>query len=177
LAKLEGAEMTLDELKKFCSDRDIRTYLNTPFSIGDWTYTSDGCIAARIQRVDSVPEVKLPERMTQTLPALFAKEFSNWVPVPVVTIQPDVECEECHGTMEVECNLGHIHDCEDCDGTGKQSGYTMDHKTMIGDTCFQDRYLALIQGWEIAVDPNDVDAAAGIRIGDVRGVLMPRRKD
>jgi hypothetical protein len=169
--------MTLDELKKFCGNNDVRQYLNAPFSLGEWTYASDGHIAARIPRVDSVPEVELPKNMDKSLPELFTKEFSNWVPVPAVTIRPDEYCYVCDGTGERECNMGHIHECDSCDGTGEQSGYTMDHKTMIGDTCFQDKYLALIQGWEIAVDPTDLRAAAGIRLGDVRGVLMPRRKD
>jgi hypothetical protein len=169
--------MTLDELKKFCADFDIRTYLNSPFSLGDWTYATDGCIAARIPRVDAVPEVKLPEGIPQRLSALFAKEFGNWVPVPVVTIRPDDDCDECQGTTELECDMGHMHGCNYCYGTGKQSGYTKDHKTMIGDTCFADMYLALIQGWEIAVDSNDAMASAGIRLGDVRGLLMPQRKD
>jgi hypothetical protein len=169
--------MTLDELKKFCADRDIEAYLNAPFNLGDWTYATDGCIVARIPRVDTVPHVELPEHILQTLLEIFAKEFSNWVPVPVVTIRPGLDCDECYGTGESECNMGHMHNCEGCDGTGEQSRYTMDHKTMIGDACFADKYLALIQGWEIAVDPNDVAAPAGIRLGDVRGILMPRRKD
>jgi hypothetical protein len=169
--------MTLDELKKFCRNNDVRQFLNEPFSLGEWTYATDGVIAVKIRRFDSVPEVELPKSMENSLPQLFAKEFNNWVLVPAVTIRPDEDCDVCGGTGETEYNLGHTHDCEDCDGTGEQSGYTVDHKTMIGDTCFADRYLALIQGWEIAVDPTDVKAMAGIRLGDVRGVLMPRRKD
>jgi hypothetical protein len=169
--------MMPDELKKFCADRDIRAYLNTPFSLGEWTYACDGHICIRTPRVDAVAEVELPKKTLKSLSEVFAKEFGDWVPVPVVTIRPDVVCNTCHGTLEVECDLGHMHDCEGCDGTGKQSDYTMDHNTMIGDTCFADKYLALIQGWEISVDPGDVMAAAGIRLGDIRGALMPRRKD
>jgi hypothetical protein len=165
--------MTLDELKNFCATGDIRYYLNAPFSLGEWTYACNGFLAVRIPRVDTVAEVEVPKNMLKSLSELFAKEFSDWVPVPAVTIRPDVNCEMCHGTAELECNLGHTHDCDACEGTGKESGYTLDHKTMIGDTCFADNYLALIQGWEIAVDPDKEIAAAGIRLGNIRGALMP----
>jgi hypothetical protein len=169
--------MTLDELKRFCGTRDFRDYLNAPFSLGEWTYACDGIIAVRIPRIDAVAERELPKSMLKLLPNYFTKEFSEWVPVPTVTIRPYENCDICYGTTEIECNLGHIHDCDACEGTGKQLGYTFDHKTMIGDTCFADKYLALIQGWEIAVDPSDVNAMAGIRLGEIRGLLMSRRKD
>lgn len=36
-------------------------------------------------------------------------------------ISKEVEtCEECTGAGYVECNLGHTHDCEECDGEGKR---------------------------------------------------------
>jgi hypothetical protein len=44
----------------------------------------------------------------------------------------------------------------------------------VGDASFAKRYLALIQGWEIA--PNGTKGA-WIRNGDAVGLLMPRRKD
>jgi hypothetical protein len=31
----------------------------------------------------------------------------------------EIRCETCYGKGFDECNLGHEHDCEDCDGTGK----------------------------------------------------------
>lgn len=29
-----------------------------------------------------------------------------------------VRCTECRGAGELECDLGHLHDCEECDGSG-----------------------------------------------------------
>jgi len=34
----------------------------------------------------------------------------------------DGECDTCHGTGEVECDMGHDHTCEDCDGTSEYQG-------------------------------------------------------
>jgi len=36
---------------------------------------------------------------------------------PKVSLFPD-KCPECHGKGYEECDLGHEHDCEECDGSG-----------------------------------------------------------
>lgn len=165
--------MTLEELKKFCANEDdFRDYLQQPFTKGEWTYATNGRIAVRVRRINSVAEGDV--RLLPKIDKVFEKTFSQWVPVPVVTIRPDVKCEICHGTT-LECDLGNEHPCDACNETGKQSGYTKDHKTMIGETCFADQYLAMIQGWEISPDPKENMGSAGIRGNGATGVLMPRR--
>ena len=169
--------MTLDELKKFCAAEDeIRLYLQSPFSKGEWTYATDGRIAARIPKVDGVGA----RDKLHVIEELFANTLDAWVPVPAVIIRPDVNCEDCGGKKIIreECNLGHMHEeaCLNCNNNGMRSGYDfMEHKTMIGNSCFQDRYLAIIQGWEIAVCLDDSTSVCRIRLGDVYGVLMPIR--
>ena len=67
-------------------------------------------------------------------------------------------------------NCGMPDDCCMCNGSGKTE---CKDGAKVGDANFQKRYLAMIQGWEIA--PNGPISAAWIRNGDASGLLMPRR--
>ena len=31
----------------------------------------------------------------------------------------EIDCPDCHGDGSQDCDLGHIHDCEACDGSGE----------------------------------------------------------
>lgn len=35
-----------------------------------------------------------------------------------------VECGSCSGSGEQECDMGHYHDCEECDGSGTKEGHS-----------------------------------------------------
>lgn len=58
-------------------------------------------------------------------------------------------CKNCKGLGEVRCNLGHEHDCEDCDGRGSTGGYIghSDESTCnitIGGRRFDRQYISRI---------------------------------
>lgn len=162
--------MNAADLRRFCAEADdIRCYLCQPWSWGEWTYATNGHIMVRVPRMADVPEnEKAPDGE-----AVMGKQVSpkNWIPVPAATMPPDVECEDCNGTGIAQCNLGHDHDCENCGHTGKI-------KQRIGmrveGVSFDQGYLSMIQGWEIA--PTGSKAAAWIRNGDALGLIMPRNE-
>lgn len=121
--------ITID-LKKFCENDRCRPYLNNPFSIGDFTYASDGRIAVRVPRLESVGEV---EGAPDTILKVFTENLIAFDQATLVPKPPQVAdlsckackrtgkvtlCETCGGEGYQECDLGHDHDCEDCDGNG-----------------------------------------------------------
>ena len=149
--------MTKDDLLRFCADRgDIRHYLADPWSRGDYTYATNGHIIVRNPRLADVPEndyAPNTEKLMLSIPPA-----TDWTNVPTVDMPPDKDCVYCNG----------IDVCDDCGGTGKMPDLS---GIALFGTFFAKRYLALIQGWEIA--PNG-QKAAWIRTDDADGLLMPR---
>lgn len=121
------------DLIKFCGQDLYRTYLNAPFSIGDFTYACNGHIAVRVPRLAEIGEVEnAPTGIVGAfVPAEQGKDRA--APLPSIS-QPKTErcspcsgtgkvipCEECKGEGSQECDMGHDHDCEECDGRGSMS--------------------------------------------------------
>ena len=158
--------MTKDDLQKFCADDDdIRYYLRQPWSAGEFSYATNGHILVHVPRLAYVPyNDKAPDAQALIDKTAPSKE---WLPVPGVEMPPDVACTWCDGTgkdpNDRRCK------CEECLGAK-----TMPDRSGIelAGTAFAKRYLAMIQGWEIA--PNG-QKAAWIRHGDTLGLLMPMR--
>lgn len=173
--------MTLEELKRFAAVDDIRDYLNQPWSRGGYTWASNGHIMVRVPAIEGVAENKrAPDGQ-----ALMNKQRppGEWIPVPECAMPSDTkeECDTCFGTGEHDCPCGTTHECGECKGKGEV--ITVDYSGMdVGNSHFAKRYIALIQGWEIATNgPADMlhggKNAAWIRCGDALGLLMPMRKD
>lgn len=123
--------MTID-LAKFCSFDRHRSHLSAPFTIGDYTYASNGHIGIRVPRRDDVPE---GDPKTLSLAKTFADgDALEFRPLPDVPIAPPldlprcqtcrssgkiVDCELCGGTGEHKCDCEHCdRGCDDCDGYG-----------------------------------------------------------
>lgn len=160
--------MTLDELKRFCGDKDeIRWYLREPWTRDGYSWATNGHIAVRVPAIDGLQDCeKAPD-----VAALFAKTepAKDWVPVPVVSMPPPGVCRWCQG--DGKDTWDRRYKCEECNGTGEAVNGVANHE--IGNVHFADIYLALIQGWEIA--PNGAGSAAWIRNDDALGLLMPMR--
>lgn len=131
------------DLKKFCENDQCRPYLNNPFSIGDFTYASDGRIAVRTPRLEGVGEV---DGAPDTIIKVFTENltaFDQAKPVPKPPQVANLPCKACRRTGKVtpcetcggegyqECDLGHDHDCEDCDGNGVIAVHPGDEKDGI----------------------------------------------
>lgn len=118
------------DLKEFCAAGEWRSYLEQPFSIGEFTYATNGHMALRVPRRADVGSVKnAPESIAGMFEKVEGKE-AGARPLPNI---PDVpmsvcrdcrgggkvtSCRECGGEGELECDLGHDHECGDCDGRG-----------------------------------------------------------
>jgi len=123
-------------LKQFCGvDRKVK-FVAAPFSIGDWTYATNGHVAIRVERVADVGEV---EGAPRPIAGMFSGTH-EWNTFPIVTLPIpvgqkctachgngwNVECDGCEGTGEHGCQhdtCSCTHDCPDCDGTGRVVGW------------------------------------------------------
>jgi hypothetical protein len=50
-------------------------------------------------------------------------------------------CDNCAGTGYVECDMGHDHDCPDCDGEGGTSIHEFTWQTLDGDDVDADAFV------------------------------------
>ncbi len=160
--------MNKEDLQKFCGVDDVRDYLNRPWSRDKHTFASNGHIIIAVPRLEDVPE---NDNAADAIRLFNDAKVGEWLPVPETAMPPELKCPGCEGSGKWEEDGIETMDCEDCDGKGKVSDWAQN--TQIGPARFANRYLALIQGWEIA--PTNHNTAAPIRNGDVKGLLMPIR--
>ena len=113
--------MTIN-LELFCSGPD-RPELAQPWSIGEWSYSSNGHICVRVPRREDIPE---NEDAPKKAPDLFSKARTRFRPAPSllredakVEVTTTEECFECAGTglAHPDCDSCR-HTCPDCDGEG-----------------------------------------------------------
>ena len=118
-------------LQDFCSKDSTRLSINAPWSVGEYTYATDGHILIRVPRLPDVPGNPAAPGTEK----LFAETVAagEWLDVSDL---PDIEydsCKECNGTGKQgaicdkcdgedhrsypTCEDGSV-ECEDCDGTG-----------------------------------------------------------
>lgn len=131
--------MTKGDLQKFCSRDKTRLNINTPWSVGEYTYATNGHVILRVPRLPDVPEnVVAPKVVIEGDPAsLFPyAEPPEWFPFDAIDLpkpetQPcatcdgkgkNFECPECDGSGEVEYSgrkASWTIDCELCHGGGE----------------------------------------------------------
>jgi hypothetical protein len=105
------------DLQPFCAKRDIRTYLNTPLSLDNYTYASNGHLLIRVDRRNDTPEYdNIPEKLTDSFRSLpeqaLQKLGTETGTLRLAEFEPELTiCNECGGT-------GLTHVCPECEGTG-----------------------------------------------------------
>ncbi len=193
--------MTATDLIKFCDP--ARPHIAQPFTIGEYTYATNGRVAVRVPKIEEVPEnPKAPKtipRLVENAAAFNGETF----PMPLLP-PPDLEtckhcegfgrfntCPQCDGSGDVECNLGHYHKCELCDGDGIRAdiggtnqceycdglGKVEKHTRInLGACSFSGVYLrplAQLPG-AIAICPNYTNPAA-VTFDGGHAIIMPMR--
>jgi hypothetical protein len=116
-SEIMEATMTVD-LQLFCGANEIlRSWMMEPFSIGEWTYATNGHIAVRVTRRPDVPE---NADATDPGQKIFAKTIGIECAHSIgLELPPERQetCSKCDGDGED----GFISECEDCDGRGYTS--------------------------------------------------------
>ncbi|MHB1952519.1 MAG: hypothetical protein ACYDDA_14875 [Acidiferrobacteraceae bacterium] len=124
-------------LQGFCLITDVfctenKRYLQSPFTVGAFTYASNGHIAVRVPYQDEYPVVttsRIPENFSGAPVDLrpFPEDFPDLhdeYPCPPCQGSGKIPaCETCRGDGTIECGeCGHERDCPDCDGRRNKDG-------------------------------------------------------
>ena len=166
--------MSID-LTKFCAADDVRTYLRTPFSYGNYTYATNDHIIVRVDRRPDAPEGNakhLPQSSVEKALCLDRESVFRRLPILAFPASETTECGHCHGS-------GHEHDCPDCececeacDGSG---GVLPERSCSIEGINFDAKYI----GWIMTLPNIEVETNPKEKLpwkfrfdGDV-GALMP----
>jgi hypothetical protein len=114
--------MDIATLQKFCSTSEVHEQygITQPFSIGVWTYATNGHICIRVPRIPEV-ENKVKASIGESAEKLFwdaKNRISIWQELPEFELKYS-PCPDCGGNgYLVMCpNFNHPDDCGD--GTGK----------------------------------------------------------
>ena len=163
-------------LEIFCATD--RPKLARPFSIGAWTYATNGHILVRVPRRDDVAEN--PDAPNASLVYEKVKSPRRYKQVPQFELSGPFEWEEERECWRCRYHKGKIHDCPDCKcacpecgGTGKLTDRNF-KKTQIGRVGYNSKYISWLQslpGVEIG-PPHKKDPLA-FRFDGGEGLLMP----
>lgn len=134
------------ELDKYCGDDGFRTYLSEPFTVGEFSYATDGRIIVRVPKRDDVPgTVKIGIAIEAPFKGIDKAQFGPLPHKPIPPLPPSTEqdCDECDGRKTE-------HDCPDCEcpchscnGTGLEI-ITPQVSTTIRGGIFNLKYVALM---------------------------------
>lgn len=122
--------MKIETLNKFCSNDEIRTNIQKPFTISDYTYATDGHIAIRVEKIKSIGEKEDSINVDKCLP--WDDKIENWLPLPEYTVDISDNCSCCKGTKKSE-------ECLECGGEGflefetNFNYYECECKTCVGN--------------------------------------------
>lgn len=134
------------DLKQFCGTNDLRSYLHAPFTIGEFTYATDGNCAVRVPRQEDA--ASKPQQLTaEKVEVVFANfDKASFAPLrhgPLPDL-PDPYETEC------DCYEGHEHNCPDCECVCEAcngSGTVMETKrvsTTVRGGIFNLRYVKMM---------------------------------
>jgi hypothetical protein len=170
------------EIEKFCLANDVyteREYLRKPFSIGEWSYATNGHIAVRVPRRSDVPQL-IDTAASESVERVFLQVHEpSYTPLPAIEIpEPDekiIGCDECGGSgKEHDCpNCSHV--CRLCNGTGKDS-CTPVVTVGIGRKNFKAGHIEMLQALpDVEVDrKGQMPKPMAFRFaGGGEGLLMP----
>jgi hypothetical protein len=150
------------DLKPYCLTEKFRPYLAAPFSIGEFTYATNGHVLVRVPRREDAPEYAGPRKLEAMLASLAGPHGpASAIPDLKTILQTkkcDVcdgsgwvaQCEKCGGDGFIECcECGQEKDCEDCSETGHFPAKAGEDDAKICEDCagkgveFSEQYVAL----------------------------------
>jgi hypothetical protein len=167
------------DLTPFLSKDESRAAICRPFSIGEWTYATDGRIMVRVSRREDVPEY---DSSPKSAPDLFIgtvrpwRELPDFEAYPLDALEREKDCERCNGDGWVTCaSCGNSERCSECDGDGIIDEAPEQKGVMIDGTPLGQLYLTLIKALpnaRIGVALHSTHPAHFIFDGG-EGILMP----
>jgi hypothetical protein len=141
-------ESTVTLLQVFCTDEGK---LASPWHCDGWVYATNGRVLVRVRAVGVWGNATGVPSAAQLFDGSHGTAGAEY-DVPEVQAETAC-CKRCCGGGWVECNLGHDHECPDCDGSGEKGSWPL---VMVGPRCFYGRNLWLIRhlpGVKLWIDP------------------------
>lgn len=195
------------DLQQFCSRRDLRTYLNQPWTHRGFRCASNGHILVCVPDQASADEMAA-HPLAEKIPDILAKAGkAHYIPLPPFP-QPK-PCKSCGGsgtTLQSACgdcdgegefdHGNHTYSCQECDGDGwlsavpgqtgaqeqdcpecRGAGYYR-QSAPVGDAGYDVVYLRLLaQLPNLRICTNGQAHGAHFVFDGGEGMLMPRRAD
>lgn len=176
-------EFTRAILREFCNGDERRPITCRPWSVGDYSYATNGHIIVRIPRIADVPppdDAKI-EKTAQQIDEWLAKlADAKRDPVPRLDIPKGKSwrCDKCDGRgTEHDCRDCGC-ECDECDGTGTchQTVMVAWRGTHINRNMW--RLIAALPGSTIAASPPlpPVMDHVSFAFDGGQGIVMPMRK-
>lgn len=120
----------IELFQKFVGTSDFRVTLRKPFKQDGYFVATDGhsliSIPDDYMDLEFEPAINPPNNIKGLIERDGGKDYKisskallEFIEKNVLMIPESQECSECDGDGYRECDLGHEHDCEICDGTGK----------------------------------------------------------
>ena len=195
--------MDIEILNKFCNKDKYRRNISTPFSIGDYTYATNGHVIIRVDKVESIGSVE-NSLNPETLLTWDHSKIKEWLPLPEYSIDISDKCRYCRGTGKseecsecedegfVEFSNSHNNyevECKTCEGFGTvvsedipcdncgESGFNLNSPINFKDKKVNVRYLELIKDLtSIALSPaGDPVEPIRFKFYDGCGFIMPMK--
>ena len=157
-------------LQPFCAVDPYRDFLQGPFSIGEFTYATNGHIIVRVARREDVREAnfKSMNAVPKLLDCHEGAEFSPFPSITWPTICETEQCRACKGVGREEDG----DECFTCDGLGQVETFK---KIGYRGFVWTAKYLRLISGLphpEFAITSIGGKTAAAFRFDGGCGTLM-----
>lgn len=164
------------DLKQFCSED--RFGLLNPFSIGKFTYASNGHIMVRVPRRDDVQENSAAPSHEKVERYFIGFDPSLFQPHQAIDIPENhVVCLDCDGSGKEHHCKNCDFPCDSCDGSGVLVGQIGRISVCIGAAYFDAEYVRLIQSLpnlKVVVPSTKEDIAMPFSFDGGEGCLMPR---
>lgn len=145
-------------------------------------FVGDAAASAKEAREGSAEKLELM-RAAERIPVVEDIDFR--IPFRASTNSQRPKCETCSGTGSRECDLGHDHDCDKCDGDGRLGkrgpheciGQRVFRATEGREVVAQDRTGAMLDGLDVVwLGGTPESPIGGVDAnGDVVVIVMPLR--
>ena len=172
--------ITMGKLSRLCCD--FRKELEIPFTLNDgYIYATNGKWIVRVREREGLSTTHVPCKANFKI--FEWGKFNNdakFFAVP--RVEDDglfIDCVTCGGSGTIQCNLGHDHDCPNCDCAGKQeagirveaAGFKFNSVNMRA----LQRELGKIEIME--KKPEDNYIGVFFRFEDGAGIIQPKRSE
>ena len=183
--------MNLDQLKTYCSTDIQRKWVTKPFTVGDFTFATDGRILFRVPAIAEVPEDPDATKGSKGVMAMLDKDVVNeYKPLPPFEPREPGPCPGCDGRGKsewVECPdcTERIHldgqtiVCLECGGLGRRLKHDDGNIHLLsvdlGGTWISVKYYEILSKLPKLTIATNMDATGPLHFkfdgGD--GLLMP----